>query len=137
MEKTITITEEEYRKLVSETTAEITAKHSEDAPQAALLFSLSCITFSAALAHKLFPEGEDNKTADPESYDDSISPETMRKELHKFCRGRDCVSCPLSGKEFICGRGHYFTCPPDDPVTYMDDKTIIRHYKKMKEYENE
>lgn len=61
MGKTVVITEEEFRKLTAQTTAEIMAKHSEGAPQAALLFSLSCVAFSAALANKLFSEDEDNE----------------------------------------------------------------------------
>jgi len=61
MGKTITITEEKYQELVAQTTAEIMAEHGEDAPQAALLFSLSCISFSVLLSRKLFPEDEDNE----------------------------------------------------------------------------
>lgn len=58
MEKTITITEEEYRKLVAETTAEIMEEHGKENPSASVVFSLTSITFAAALARKMFPEEE-------------------------------------------------------------------------------
>lgn len=126
MEKTIIITEKEYRKLVAETTAEITAEKGEDAPYAALLFSLSCIAFSAALARKLFPEEEDDKKTQTEP-----SIEQMRKELADFCRIRNCDGCPMDGLAFECGRGKFFDSPAGDS-SYMTDELIIKHYKAMK-----
>lgn len=126
MEKTITITEGEYRKLVAETTAEIMTNHGEEAPQAALLFSLSCVAFAAALAHKLFPEdGDDEKTQTEPSI------EQMRKELVDFCRERACEVCPMGGLEFECGRGKFFDDPAGDSA-YMTDELILKHYKAMK-----
>ena len=126
MEKTITITEGEYRKLVAETTAEIMAEKGEDAPQAALLFSLSCIAFSAALTHKLFPKDEDDKKTQTEP-----NIEQMRKELDDFCSEGSCETCPVGGLDFECGRGHTFKSPAGDSG-YMTDESIVRHYKAMK-----
>lgn len=122
MEKTITITEGEYRKLVAETTAEIMAEHGEDAPQAALLFSLSCIAFSAALAHKLFPEDENNEKT-------QTKPDIgrMREELADFCHKRACEDCPLNKVGFECGMGKFFDCPANDSG-HMTDESIIKHY---------
>lgn len=125
MGKTITITEEKYRELVSQTTTEIMTEHGGDAPQAALLFSLSCIAFSAALARKLFPEDEDDKKTRT-----GPSNEKMREELTSFCRKRTCVGCPLE-YGFECGRGKFFNVP-SDKSGYMTDESIVRHYMAMK-----
>lgn len=61
MEKTITITEREFRDCAVQTATEIMEEHSEDAPQGALMFSLACTLFSAMLARKLFRKDEDNE----------------------------------------------------------------------------
>ena len=61
MGKTITITEEKYRELVAQIAAEIVADHSKDSPEATLMFSLTCMAFSARLGQKLFTEDKDNE----------------------------------------------------------------------------
>lgn len=61
MGKTVTITVEEFRKLVAQTITEIMDKHGRDTPQGALVFSLATTVFSAMLTHKLFSEDEDNE----------------------------------------------------------------------------
>ena len=127
MEKTITITEEEFRKLAAQISAEVTTEHGKDAPQAAALFSLSCIVFSAALAHKLFSEDEDDKKTQTEP-----GIERMREELVDFCHGRSCEGCPMGGGGFECGRGKYFNVPSDDKSGYMTDESIVKHYAAMK-----
>lgn len=130
MEKTTIITEGEFHKLVAETTAEIMADHGKDTPEAAMLFSLSSVVFAAALARKLFPKDEDDKKIQTEpSNEPSI--EQMREELTDFCHKRTCFNCPMEKSGFECGRGKTFNTPVGN-LGYMNNESIIRHYKAMK-----
>lgn len=61
MEKTVTISEGEFRDLAVQTATEIMDEHSEDEPRGALMFTLACTLFSAMLASKLFRKDEDNE----------------------------------------------------------------------------
>ena len=56
----------------------------------------------------------------------------MRRELADMCHETLCNKCPLGGENFKCGRGYFFTSSKDTKG-YMDDGSIVEHYKAMKE----
>lgn len=132
MEKAIAITKDDYCKAVAKISAEVMADHSKDNPETTLLFSLASIAFAGRLKLELFGPDEDE-----DGDEDTEDPSSMRKELDHFCQSMDCNKCPLGEDGFVCGRCHYFIVPPRDPDCYMDDETIAKHYKRMKEYKNE
>lgn len=61
-----------------------------------------------------------------------LSVAKMRKELKEMCEKTRCMDCPLTGDGFKCGRGYFFTTPKGEKG-YMDDESIVEHYKAMKE----
>lgn len=75
-------------------------------------------------------EEEDVKPEGVESVEDK------RAFLVDYCRGRFCAKCPLYRKEFVCGRGYSFSSDSGSDG-YMNEGEIERHYKAVKEAENE
>lgn len=79
---------------------------------------------------------EESEEKIEEKTDPEKSIADMREFLIGYCDGRLCINCPLDKKGFICGRGYSFKSDPEAYV-YMDDDEIERHYKAVKEAENE
>lgn len=81
-------------------------------------------------------ECDDSTEESEEETDPEKSVADMREFLIGYCNGRWCTNCPLDKKGFICGRGYSFQSDPG-AYGYMGDDEIERHYKAVKEAENE
>lgn len=68
--------------------------------------------------------------------EEEIKPEDKRAYMVKHCNNQACKECPLNKDGFVCGRGYSFSSLPGSNG-YMNDGEVERHYKALKEAENE